>query len=81
MITQGKWLVSSSTIVCDEKARIIANCCPVDVPGLDVTMAEAVGNARLIAGAKDLLDLARNIARGVDVDIDSVKRLIKEIDP
>jgi hypothetical protein len=29
---------------------------------------------------KDLLDLARNIALGVDVDVDSVKRLVEEID-
>ena len=29
---------------------------------------------------KDLLDLARNVARGVDVDVESVKRLVEEID-
>ena len=30
---------------------------------------------------EDLLDLARNIALGIDVDVDSVKRLVEEIDP
>lgn len=29
---------------------------------------------------KDLLDLARNIANGVDIDQGSVQRLVKEID-
>jgi hypothetical protein len=43
-----------------------------------------LANANFIVKAcnhhKDLLDLARNIARGVDVDIESVKGLLKEID-
>jgi hypothetical protein len=56
MITQGKWLVSSSTIVCDENARIIANCNPAGIPVLDVPYEDAIDNAALIAAAPDLLE-------------------------
>jgi hypothetical protein len=63
MITEGKWQVSSSTIVCDEQARIIANCCPAGVPSLDVCMEEAIDNAKLIAASKDLLEASRNAVK------------------
>ena len=56
MITQGKWLVSSSVIICDQTARIIANCMPVEVPSLSIDMTEAIDNARLIAAAPALLE-------------------------
>ena len=48
MITKKPWLVSSSTVVCDERGFIIANFCPVSVPGLDVDYEDAIDNARLI---------------------------------
>ncbi len=51
MITQGEWHVTSSTVVCDEEARIIANCFPVGIPALDININEAVCNANLIAQA------------------------------
>ena len=45
---------------------------------------QAKANADFIITAcnsfKDLLDLAENIANGVDVDIESVRALLKEID-
>ncbi len=35
--------------------------------------------AQAVNSHKDLADLARNVARGVDVDIESVKALLNEI--
>ena len=61
MITQGKWLVSSSTIVCDENARIIANCNPAGIPVLDVPYEDAIDNAALIAAAPELLFMLKEI--------------------
>lgn len=60
MFTTGPWIVSSSTLVCDSEARIIANCTSfLDVPDLNVGIKEAVDNARLIAAAPEMYDLLK----------------------
>ncbi len=54
--TPGPWLQSSTMLVCNEEARIIANCTPmVDVPELSIPFDQVDANARLIAAAPDLL--------------------------
>lgn len=50
-ITKGEWKVSSSLLVCNEKARIIANCIAVAIPKLEIPFDEAFNNANLIAEA------------------------------
>ena len=62
MVTQGKWLVSSGVLVCDEKARIIANCMPLGMPEFDIPVEEAIDNARLIAAAPALLKVCKELA-------------------
>ena len=42
--TKGKWVVSSSTLVCDKKGRIIADTSPMGLP-LDISIIEALSNA------------------------------------
>ena len=53
--TPGPWVVSSTFLVCDSEARIIAQCQPISVPLLSITVREAEANALLIARAPDLL--------------------------
>lgn len=53
--TKSKWKVSSSFLVCDEEARIIANCQPIGVEAIDIPVHEAIENAKLIAAAPDLM--------------------------
>lgn len=52
--TPGPWLVSSSVLVCNPEAKIIAQC--ANFSGLGVEINEAIANARLIASAPDLLE-------------------------
>ena len=60
--TKGKWFISSSTLVVDEKARIIANTTPMlEVSELCIDLAEAIANARLIAAAPDLLAVCKDM--------------------
>lgn len=49
--TEGKLVISSSTLICTEDARLVANCMPISaVPELSIDMIEAVANAhRLVA--------------------------------
>jgi hypothetical protein len=55
--TKGPWIVSSSTIVCDESARIISQGVCFD--GLGVPIGEAMANALLISAAPDLLEACK----------------------
>lgn len=60
--TPGPWLQSSTVLVCNSDARVIANCTPlVDVPELAIPMNEVDANARLIAAAPDLLDYLERV--------------------
>lgn len=54
--TPGPWLQSSTVLVCDQDARVIANCTPlVDVPVLAIPINQVAANARLISAAPELL--------------------------
>lgn len=54
--TPGPWLQSSTVLVCNEEARVIANCTPmVDIPELAIPMRQVDANARLIAAAPRML--------------------------
>src|SRR3990167_6456767 len=54
--TPGPWVVSSTFIVCDSEARILAQCQPMlEIPELAPPVGQAQANARLIASAPDLL--------------------------
>lgn len=54
--TPGPWLQSSTVLVCDQEARVIANCTPmVDVPAIAIPLKDVDANARLIAAAPELL--------------------------
>lgn len=64
--TQGPWNVSSSFIVVDSQARILANCIRTGIPVLDVPFDEGVANARLMAAAPDLLAALQECAELLD---------------
>lgn len=49
--TKGELLLSSSFLVCDEEARIVANCVPMDVPLLSIPPLQAQANAARIVKA------------------------------
>jgi hypothetical protein len=67
--TPGPWLQSSTVLVCDSKARIIANCTPlVDIPELAIPISNVGANARLIAAAPDLLAALQGIANAKRFD-------------
>jgi len=53
--TPGPWMVSSTYLVCDSEARVIAQCQPIGVPALDIPVLVAASNGRLIAAAPELL--------------------------
>lgn len=71
--TQGRLEVSSSTIIADEKGRVIAQCAPIGIEGFDTTIEEAQANAerlvmawnsheKLIADNKRLKEALNKIA-------------------
>lgn len=67
--TPGPWLVSSSVLVCNSEAKIIAQC--ANFSGLGVEINEAIANARLIASAPDLLEVLENLLSGCCYDPES----------
>lgn len=55
--SKGPFLVSSTFLVCDAEARVLANCMPmVDVPMLAPTYKEAEANTVMFGAAPDMLE-------------------------
>lgn len=44
--TKGELCVSSSTLICDKEARIVANVSPIEVQELKIDMPKATANAK-----------------------------------
>lgn len=61
--TQGKWEVSSSTLIVNEEGRVLANCCSFGIESLDLPLKECIANARLIAAAPELLEACKAIIK------------------
>jgi len=61
--TPGPWVISSSVLVCDEKARIIAHCAFMDgrEMNLGFSLDESVSNAKLVSAAPDLLEACKKL--------------------
>jgi hypothetical protein len=58
--TPGPWVVSSTFLVCDKEARVIANCIPyVDSPTFNPPFKEGESNAVLISAAPELLEACK----------------------
>ena len=74
--TEGPWMVSSSILVVDKDARIIAITKPLDMPEeMSIPIMEAVANAEHIAKAvnkyepmKQAIQFALQILKSKDVD-------------
>lgn len=60
--TGGKWLISSSTMIVTDEARLIANCTPLPIQELFINMPEAMANADRIAACVNALDGISNEA-------------------
>lgn len=64
--------VSSSFLVIDNKARIIANCLSIpEIPELSVTFEEATANAKLFAQAPKLLTSLKAIMNIMASEVNS----------
>ena len=65
--TPGEWLQSSSMLICDKEARIIANCIPLtEIPELAISFDQVAHNATLIStlrnAAPQLIQSLRRLA-------------------
>jgi hypothetical protein len=62
--TPGPWLQSSTVLVCNAEAKVIANCTPLsEIPQLAIPIMQADANARLIAAAPELLEALEPFAK------------------
>ena len=68
--TPGPWGVSSSFLVCNMDARIIANCAFLGLEVLDVAFEERIANAHLIAAAPDLYEALKRLVALLNDDLD-----------
>lgn len=71
--TPGPWIISSSTLVVTKEARVIAQCAPLGIRELHISLSEAIANARLIAQAPAMREALANLinvceAMGQEVD-------------
>lgn len=69
----GPHLVSSTFIVCDKEARILANCIPMtEVPTLAPTIEQAQANTILFGAAEALLEACIDVESKI-VDFEAGK--------
>ena len=76
--TGGKWLISSSTMIVTDEARLIANCTPLPIQELFINMPEAMANADRIAACVNALDGISNEALSSGV-VGEMVELVKVI--
>jgi len=57
--TPGPWVVSSTFLVCNKEAMLIANCTPF-FRDITPSIGEQAANARLITAAPELLGACRD---------------------
>ena len=73
--TDGKWLISSSTMILNKEARLIANCSPLPIPEITIGILESTANAKRIVACVNACDRISNEALEDDIVGDMVRAI------